>query len=102
MFDWAHGIALHAMQGNQASSRVEGESHIFSRVVLGTWGTLLSYGRAGHSKLVSVQRRQDSCLVTRDTSGISTRLARAISRLLEVKRETQSPFLVATVILGFL
>ena len=25
MFDWAHGIALHAMQGNQASSPVEGE-----------------------------------------------------------------------------
>ena len=25
MFDWEHGIALRAMQGNQASSRGEGE-----------------------------------------------------------------------------
>ena len=25
MFDWENGIALHAMQGNRASSRVEGE-----------------------------------------------------------------------------
>ena len=25
MFDWENGIALHAMQGNQASSRGEGE-----------------------------------------------------------------------------
>ena len=31
MFDWEHGIALHAMQGNQASSLSEGEvSWIFS------------------------------------------------------------------------
>ena len=25
MFDWEHGIVLHAMQGNQASSVGEGE-----------------------------------------------------------------------------
>ena len=25
MFDWEHGIALHAMQGNQASSPSEGD-----------------------------------------------------------------------------
>ena len=25
MFDWEHGIALHAIQGNRASSRGEGE-----------------------------------------------------------------------------
>ena len=49
-----------------------------------------------------VQRCQDSCLVTRNTSGISTRLGRAILTLLEVRQETESPFLVATVILGFL
>ena len=48
------------------------------------------------------QRRQDSCLVTRDTSGISTMLGRAIRTLLEVRRETQGPFLVATEKLGFL
>ena len=32
MFDWENAIALHAMQGNRASSRGEGEvSWIFSR-----------------------------------------------------------------------
>ena len=31
MFDWEHGIGLPAMQGNQASSRGEGEvSRVFS------------------------------------------------------------------------
>ena len=38
----------------------------------------------------------------RDTSGISSRLGRTIWILLEVRRETQCPFIVATVILGFL
>ena len=38
----------------------------------------------------------------RDTSGVSSRLGRAIRMLLEVRRETQCPSLVATVILGFL
>ena len=38
----------------------------------------------------------------RDTSGISSRLGRAIQTLLEVRRETQCPFLFATMILGFL
>ena len=67
-----------------------------------TWGIFSSYSRYGYSKFVFVQQRPDSYVVTRENSGISMRLARAISRLLEVKRETQSPVLVATVILGFL
>ena len=37
-----------------------------------------------------------------DTSGISSRLGRAIWTFLEMRRETEGPFLVATVILGFL
>ena len=49
-----------------------------------------------------VQRHQASCLVMRDTSGISSTLGRAKWTLLEVRRETQVTFLVATVILGFL
>ena len=68
----------------------------------GTWGIFSIYGVDGHSKLMFVQRRRDSCLVTRDTSGISTRLGRAIPTLLEVSGETEGPFLVATVILEFL
>ena len=102
MFDGEHGIALHAMQGNRASSRGEGNSHCFSRVAAGTWGIFLNYGWDDPSKLVFVQRCQDSCLVMRDTSGISTRLGRAIWTLFEVRRKTKGPFLVATVILGFL
>ena len=38
----------------------------------------------------------------RNTSGISSRLGRAIQMLLEVRWETQCPFLFATVILEFL
>ena len=68
------------------------KSHGFSRVAAGTCGILSRYGGDGHSKFVFVQRRQDSCLVMRDTSGISTRLARAIQNLLELRRETEAPF----------
>ena len=67
-----------------------------------TWGIFSSYGRDGHSKLVFVQRHQDSCLVKTDTSGIFTRLGSAIQTLLEERRETKCPFLVATLIFGFL
>ena len=49
-----------------------------------------------------VQRRQDSYLVTMDTSGILTRLGRTIWTLLEVRQETKAHFLVGIVILGFL
>ena len=55
MLDGKHGIALHAMQGNQASSFGDGKSHVFSRVAVGTWGTFSRYGRDGHSKLRFVQ-----------------------------------------------
>ena len=79
-----------------------GMSHCFSRVAMGTWGIFSSYGGDGPSKLEFVQQRLDSCLVTRDTSEISSRLGRAIGMLLEVRRETQSPIPVATGIFGFL
>ena len=88
------GIGPHA--------RARGTSHVFSRVSAGTWGIFSIYGRDGHSKLESVQRRQDSCLGTADTSGMYTRLGRTIRTLLEVRQETKFPFLVSTVILGFL
>ena len=78
------------------------KSHDFSQVVAGTWGIFSSYGMGDPAKLVFVQRYQDSCLVMRDTSGISLRLGRAKRMLLVVRRETQGTFLVATVLLGFL
>ena len=79
-----------------------GKYHGFSRVAAGTWCIFSGYGGEHCSKLVFVQRRQDSCLVRRDTSGISSRLGRAIQTVLEVRRETECTFLVAKVILGFL
>ena len=68
----------------------------------GTWGIFSSYGWDGPSKLELVQRRPDSCLVMRDTLGISSMLGRATGTLLEMRWETQGPFPVATGILGFL
>ena len=69
---------------------------------MGTWVIFSSHSGDGPSKLEFVQQHQDSGLVTRDTSGISSRLGIAIGRLLVVRRETQDPFPVAKVILGFL
>ena len=69
MFDWEHGIALHAMKGNQASSLGKGTSHGF----LELWwepGYILELRGDCHSKLEFVQQSQDSYLVTTNTSGI--------------------------------
>ena len=55
MFDWENVIALHAMQGNRASSRCKGKYHGFSLVAAGTWGIFSSYGGDVHSKLEFVQ-----------------------------------------------
>ena len=49
-----------------------------------------------------VQRSQDSCVDMRDTSGVSSRLDRAIRTLYDVRRWTQDPFPIATEIMGFL
>ena len=70
MFDWEHGIALHAMQGTGPHFAARGNFHGFSRFAAGTWGIFPSYSEDGLSKFVFVQQRQDSCLVTMDTSGI--------------------------------
>ena len=48
------------------------------------------------------QRREDSCLVKMDTTGVKTRLGRTMWMLLEVRQETEFHFLVVTVKLGFL
>ena len=68
MFDWLHGIAMHAMMGIEPHLRPFGMSHGISRVAAGTWGIFSSYSGVGHSKLPSVQRNQDSFLVWMDTS----------------------------------
>ena len=100
--DCEHSIALHAMQVIRPHLAVRRKSHGFSRVATGTWCMFLSYGGDDPSKLVFDQQCQDYCLVLSDTSGISSRLGRAIQTPLEVKWETQGSYLVPTVILGFL
>ena len=102
MFDGEHGNALQAMQETRTSSCGKGEVSLFFSSCSGNLGYILELQEGWAFKLVSVQRLQDSCLVTRDTSGISSRLGRAIGMLLKVRLETQGPFPVATVIMGFL
>ena len=79
-----------------------GKSHGFSLVSAENWGIFTSPHGDYPSKLVFVQQCQASCLVTKDTSGISWRLRSAMQMLLEVMHEAQCTFLVPTVILGFL
>ena len=50
MFDWENAIALHAMQGNRASSGGEGEVSWVSRLAACTWGIFSSYDGYAHSK----------------------------------------------------
>ena len=47
-----------------------GKSHGFSQGEVGSWGIFSIYSRDGHSKLLFVQRCQDSCLVMMDISRI--------------------------------
>ena len=83
------GLLYKQCRGIGPHPAVKGKSRMFSRVVVGTWGTLSSYGGDGHSKLVFVQPHQDSCLQTRESSIITTRLGNAIGTLLEVRQETE-------------
>ena len=45
MFDWEQGIALHAMQGSQASSFWEGEGSWFFSSCVGKLGYILELQR---------------------------------------------------------
>ena len=77
--------------GIGAHLSARGKSHDFSGVTGETWGIFSSNDGDETSKLVSVHRQEDSCLVMRDTSGISSRLERAIRMLLKVRNETLGP-----------
>ena len=55
MFNWANAIALHAMQGNRASTRGDGKSHGFSRFMTVTWVIFSSIGGDVNSKLAFFQ-----------------------------------------------
>ena len=101
-FDVEHGIVLHAVQGNRASSRGKGDVSWFSSSCGRNLGYILELRRGGPFRHVFVQRRQDSCLGARDTSGFSSSLGMAIGSRLHVRRETHGPFPRATGILGLL
>ena len=90
------------MQGNQASSRGEGEVSWFFSSWDGNGGYILELGHGGLSILLFVHRRQDSHLLAWDTSEFSSRIGRAIGMPLEVRRESKGPFPFATGILGLL
>ena len=70
VFYWEHGIAVHARQGIRDSSLSEGEVSLFSSSGSENLGYILELWLGGPSKLIFVQRCQDSCLFTMDTSGI--------------------------------
>ena len=69
VFDSENRIALHTCReiGPQHSPR--GKSLGFSQVAVRTWDVFSSYSGEVHSKLEFVQRSQDTCLSTEDTSG---------------------------------
>ena len=102
MFNWQYDIALQEMHGNQASFPSEGYvSWDFSSCGRNVGYILeLQWGWPFETPLCSA--KSGPCLVTMDTSGISTRLERIIQMLLEVRWETTRPFLVSRKILGFL
>ena len=102
MFDGEHGIALHAILGNWASSRGKGEVSWLYSICSGNLGCIieLQWGWPFKTRVCSVT--SGLCLVARDTSGSSQRPGSAIRTPLEVSWETQSPFPVCTGILGFL
>ena len=101
MFDGNTELLCTQCRGIRHRLAGRGKSYGFSRVPVGTWGIFSSYSGDDPSKLVSVQQRQDSFLVTRDTSRISLRLGKVLGMLLEVRWVIQVPLPFFTVILGF-
>ena len=102
MLDGEHGITLHAVKGNRASSRGEGEVSCFFSSCGGNLGYILvlRWGWPFKTRVCAA------------TSGLLSRYEGHLRNLLEawnckgmlldVRRETQGPFRVATLILGFL
>ena len=89
-----HGIALEAMQGNRASSHSEGRNlMVFLE---------LRWEPGASSRVTRGLFFKHSCLVSRDTSGFSSRQGSTGGTPLELRRETQGPFLVTTGIFEFL
>ena len=102
MFDVVHGIALHPVHCNQASSRGEGEVSWFFSSCGRTLGYILQLrqGWPFKTRVCSVMvGLLSSC---EGHLRILLRLFTAIGTPLDLRRETQFPFPVATRIFGFL
>ena len=102
MFDGEHGIVVHPMQLNRASSHGDGEVSWFCSSCGGNTGYILELWRGKSFKARVCSATSGFLPSYEDISGISLRLGRAIRTLLEVMRETKVPFPVATGIFGFL
>ena len=70
MFDWQNAIALHALQGNRASSRGEGEvSWVFSSSGRNL-GYILELQRGCPFETLVCSLKSGNCLGMRDNSGM--------------------------------
>ena len=69
-----------------------GTSHGFSRVAVGTWCIFSSCNEDGFSKLMFVERSQDSCLIMRHTSKSPRGLAGQYGCLSTSCRRPRFPF----------
>ena len=102
MFDWEHGIALLAMQGNQASSLAKGEVSWFFSNCGGNLWYILELRRGWQFKTcvcsatLRLQSSYDAYLMNLNW------LDRTIRMLLQVWRESEGHFLVSAVIFWFL
>ena len=92
MFDGYQGIALLALQLNRASSCGKGKSHDFSLVASRTWDIFSHDIMDGLTKVMLVQRHQESCLVERDSSAFSSRHGSEIGTTNGGKRRPRFPF----------
>ena len=102
VFDMEHGIALEAMQGTRASSRGEvGNLMVFLEL---QWNLRFPLGLQRGCYLNTRVFSAASGLLprSRDNSGLSSSHGRAVGTPLQLRRETQGPFPVATGILLFL
>ena len=98
MFDWEEEIALHSIQGNQASSCGKGEvSWVFSSSGRNL-GYILEIWREWPIETRISSAKTGLCLVTTDNLGIETRRGMTIQTHLELRLETKHSFLVGTVI----
>ena len=102
MYDGEQGIALHAMQGNRASSPSEWEVSWFCPSCGRNLGYVLALRRG--EPLKSFVASASSGFLSSYNGHLRNRnkLGRTIRTLLELRQETEVHFLVGRVILGFL